>query len=326
MRVARQMLIRRGVSQVFHVMSRVVERRCIFSPEEKDSFVRVMKQLENFSGVEILTYCIMDNHFHLLVRIPPERELSLIEAEEVFRRISAIYPALHVESERLKYGEYLEQGMEDLAEKLLNKYRLRMYSLSAFLKDLKQRYTQRYNKLNDRKGNLWEERFKSVLVDGERKSVIQMAAYIDLNPVKAGMVSTPSDYKWSGFGENKWGVEQCMRSLKNFLFYHSEDRIGLNRFLIHYGTILADKIARIHSMGEAHGIRAGDSVTVNKEGVVEFTRGLVIGGSQFVHGFIEELDWSKHWVKRPNPQKLRWVVGMESDIEACSLRKVRKPR
>lgn len=326
MRIARQMLIRRGMSQVFHVMSRIVDRRCIFSSEEKDSFVRIMKQLEKFSGVEILTYCVMDNHFHLLVRIPPERELSMIEAEEVFRRISAIYPALHVESERFKYDEYINQGMDELAEKLLNKYRIRMYSLSAFLKDLKQRYTQRYNKQNERKGNLWEERFKSVLVDGERKTLIQMAAYIDLNPVKASIVISPEKYKWSGFGESKWGVDKCMRSMKNYLFYHIGERMTLNRFIIHYKSILANKIVRNQNISEGEGIRSDNSIPVNKEGVVEYTRGLVVGASQFVYDFIEAIDWHKHWVKRPNPHKLRWVAGMEIENGSFSLRKVRRPR
>ena len=68
------------------------------------------------------------------------------------------------------------------------------------MKTLKQRFTTWYNKRNGRRGTLWEARYKSVLVeDGHAARVV--AAYIDLNPVRAGMVSDPKDYRWCSYGE-----------------------------------------------------------------------------------------------------------------------------
>jgi putative transposase len=69
------------------------------------------------------------------------------------------------------------------------------------MKLLKQRFTQWYNGRTGRKGTLWEERFKSVLVEGLGQGLSAMAAYIDLNPVRAGLVKDPKDYRWSGYGE-----------------------------------------------------------------------------------------------------------------------------
>jgi len=61
----------------------------------------------------------------------------------------------------------------------------RMWNLGLFMKTLKQRFTTWYNKRNGRRGTLWEARYKSVLVeDGHAARVV--AAYIDLNPVRAG--------------------------------------------------------------------------------------------------------------------------------------------
>jgi hypothetical protein len=75
-----------------------------------------------------------------------------------------------------------------------------MHDLSEFMKTLLQRFTRWHNTRTKRKGNLWEENFKSVVVeDGEAART--MAAYIDLNPVRAGIVKDPADYRWSSYGE-----------------------------------------------------------------------------------------------------------------------------
>ncbi|MGE3312392.1 MAG: transposase, partial [Limisphaerales bacterium] len=65
-------------------------------------------------------------------------------------------------------------------------FHARMYDVSAFMKLVKQRFTQWYNRRVGRKGTLWEDRFRSVLVEGAGDALVTMAAYIDLNPVRAG--------------------------------------------------------------------------------------------------------------------------------------------
>ncbi len=68
------------------------------------------------------------------------------------------------------------------------------------MKTLMQRFTKWFNRTHARSGNLWEDAFKSVIVeDGVAAKTI--AAYIDLNPVRAGMVKDPAEYRWSSYGE-----------------------------------------------------------------------------------------------------------------------------
>ena len=69
------------------------------------------------------------------------------------------------------------------------------------MRELKQRFTQWFNKKAKRKGPLWNDRFKSVLLENDQTVLLTMAAYIDLNPVRAGLVNDPKDYRWSGYGE-----------------------------------------------------------------------------------------------------------------------------
>jgi len=82
------------------------------------------------------------------------------------------------------------------------------------MKLLKQRFTQWYNGRTGRKGTLWEERFKSVLVEGIGQGLRAMAAYIDLNPVRAGLVTDPKDYRWSGYGEAMAGNKRARLGLQ----------------------------------------------------------------------------------------------------------------
>jgi hypothetical protein len=75
-----------------------------------------------------------------------------------------------------------------------------MHDLSQFMKSLLQRFSSWFNRTHNRSGVLWEQRYKSVIVeDGAAARTI--AAYIDLNPVRAGMVKDPAHYRWSSYGE-----------------------------------------------------------------------------------------------------------------------------
>jgi hypothetical protein len=82
------------------------------------------------------------------------------------------------------------------------------------MREFKQRFTQWYNRRVGRKGPLWEDRYKSVLVEGREDLLLTMAAYIDLNAVRAGLVKDPKDYRWSGYGEavvgKAWAREGLM--------------------------------------------------------------------------------------------------------------------
>ena len=87
--------------------------------------------------------------------------------------------------------------MEELRQKLWSQ----MLDLSQFMKLLKQRFSQWFNRVHDREGTLWEGRFRSTLVEGNSPALATVAAYIDLNPVRAGLVDDPKDYRWCGYAE-----------------------------------------------------------------------------------------------------------------------------
>ena len=70
-----------------------------------------------------------------------------------------------------------------------------------------------HNRKHGRRGTIWEERFGSVVVEEEERALRTMAAYIDLNPVRAGMVEDPAEYRWSGYAEAMAGKARSRRGL-----------------------------------------------------------------------------------------------------------------
>jgi len=177
----------------------VVDRRFVFGDEEREAFRMFMRIQENFSGCRVLSYCIMSNHFHILLEVPP-LPLEAISDELLLKRLAALYSEAEVEMIAHQLAEARASDNEAYANDIRKRYIYRMHSLSEFMKTLLQRFTRWFNHTHQRRGTLWEERFKSVIVeDGEAART--MAAYIDLNPVRAGMVADPSQYRWSSYGE-----------------------------------------------------------------------------------------------------------------------------
>ena len=184
----------------YHCMSRVVNRDFVFGPQEREQFVRLLREYERFCGVRVLTFCILSNHFHLLVEVPA-RPAQPLSADEVLARVEALSSsALTPKRFRQHLDQFRAAGDSAGERAFLDRICATMWDVSGYLQRLKQRFTQWFNRRKGRRGVLWEERFKSVLVEGSGDPLSTMAAYIDLNPVRAGLVEDPKDYRWCGYG------------------------------------------------------------------------------------------------------------------------------
>lgn len=195
----------------YHVISRVVGRQKLLSEEaDRELFRCVMRAAEAFSGCQVLTWTCLMNHFHILLYVPPREE---VEDEELVRRMRFLYGSEKVDEFAAELVRLRKAGQHAYAERYCAPYIRRMYDLAEFVKTLKQRVTMIYNKRHNRLGTLWTERYKSVLVEGDGDSLKAVAAYIDLNPVRARLVLDPKDYRFSGYGEAVGGVEQARQGL-----------------------------------------------------------------------------------------------------------------
>ena len=207
----------------YHVMSRTCGGDYLFGAEEKEAFRKIMRRMARFCGVKVLTYAVMSNHFHILARVPcrvkflkrfddqPDEAEGSGE-ERLMQHLSILYSQAYVTRVRKELAWMREQQMEADAEKFLLKYKRRFCDLSLFTKEVKERFSRWFNKKHERQGTLWMDRFKSVLVENGQ-ALRTMAAYIDLNAVRAGLVEDPKDYRWCGYAEAMGGSKQARRGL-----------------------------------------------------------------------------------------------------------------
>ena len=210
-------------SAIYHCVSRVVERQFHFGAVEKEQFVKLMRIYEAFCGVKILSFCILSNHIHIVVEVPP-RPKGGVSDDEILERLALVQRPESVEAVRELFKSY--QG-EDITEKgklaheaLREKYLSRMWDLGKFMKYLKQRFSRWFNIVHQRKGTLWEERYNSSLIEGGYAALV-VSAYVDLNPVRAGIVTDPKDYRWSSYAEAVAGGRLAREGIASIL--HAKD-------------------------------------------------------------------------------------------------------
>ena len=205
-------------SYCYHVMSRTCGGEVLFDDVEKEALRRVIWRMSEFSGIKVATYCIMGNHFHLLAEVP-HRETWLQRFEgpdgeaKLFEHLRTLYSRAYLGLLRDELKDLRARGMAVLAEQRIAALKKRFCDLSLFVKEVKERFSRWFNKRRGRRGTLWMDRFKSVIVEGKGEALRTMAAYIDLNPVRAGLVKDPKDYRWCGYAEALGGSRRAQRGL-----------------------------------------------------------------------------------------------------------------
>ncbi len=209
------------MANCYHVVSRVVNREIVFGEVEKERFRAIVdKQLE-FSGLRCLAWCVMGNHFHLLLRVPDkEKALEGWTEEDFISRLSVLGDEAYTRQLLGNVKMWRGNGCDHLVTELAGRVRDRLFDLSSFMKEVKQKFSAWFNLTRGRKGTLWEERFRSVLVEGRGgwsreglSGLLAVAAYIDLNPVRAGLVDDPKDYRWCGYAAAVAGNKVCRQGL-----------------------------------------------------------------------------------------------------------------
>lgn len=197
----------------YHCISRVVDRRKIFDALASDSFTDLMRRCTDFCGVQVITHAVMANHFHILVAVPRRPQQLPTDGELCVRiqRLNGDKAAAHCRQQL----ELLRQDPNPAAaEAYRQQFFRRMWDVSAFMKELKQRFTGWVNRQTRREGTLWQGRFRSVLADGLGEALASMAAYIDLNPVRANATTDPANYRWCGYAEAMAGQRPALEGLR----------------------------------------------------------------------------------------------------------------
>ena len=198
----------------YHVVSRINGRRFLLDDGEKGVLLGTIREAAEFSGVELNAYALMDNHFHLLVRVPPKGEVG---DAELVRRIRALYGPERSAKLFAQWEKWEAKGHGERVTAAKKQFLSRMNDLSQFCKTFKETYTQGYNERTGNTGTIWEGRFKSVLLEGDYRTLMTVAGYIHLNPVRAGMVEEASSAANTSYGAACAGDVAARRGLVSLL-------------------------------------------------------------------------------------------------------------
>ena len=194
----------------YHVISRIANQAFLLKDARiKDTVVDMLYRAAEFSGVDVLSYVVMDNHFHLCIRVP---EKTVVPEEEVLGRVGVLYGGERMLNLMRNLEALRKDGDGVAADALVGRYRARMGDLSEFMKTFKQRVTQWFNANHRHEGTLWSGRFKSVLME-EGKYVGNVVNYIHNNPVRAGIAKRIRDYRWSTAGAAARGDTRALKGL-----------------------------------------------------------------------------------------------------------------
>jgi len=211
-----------GFPVLYHITSRVVEKRFIFKERERARFLKLAKGYAVFSGFELVSWCLMSNHFHLLVRVPVQDVKAISDAELVERLKHVLNP------QRMENIIARLEGAVDPSQRagILESFRKRVGHLPSYVKAVKQEFSQWFNHVNQREGTLWEGRYHSTLIEdcggenpsGEMNGAGEIArivaAYIDMNPVRAKVEGDPKDCGWSSYGAALGGDRMALQGLR----------------------------------------------------------------------------------------------------------------
>lgn len=199
---------------MYHCISRCVRRAylCGFDSVTKNSYEhrrtwireRLAFLVDVFS-IELISYSIMMNHLHTLIRNRPDVARAW-SPKEVARRWRLLFPY------RWENGRPAEPNKREIMAiandlELVEIYRERLSSISWFNRCLCEYLARKANYEDECKGRFWEGRFKSQKVY-DTSGIIACSAYIDLNPIRAKIATTPEDSDFTS-------IQDRIRALRN---------------------------------------------------------------------------------------------------------------
>ena len=324
MRQARIKLDAEVGEAVYHCMSRTVNGEMLFDDTAKEVLRKQLWRVANYCGVEIVTYAIMANHFHVLIRVPQSEPVS---DPELLRRFAVLYPKpTKYQSVRLEAvkAQLVVDGPDAVA------WRARQLALmgdvSAFMKLVKQRFSIWFNRTYHRFGTLWAERFKSVLVEPRGHALRTMTAYIDLNAVRAGLVEDPKDYRFCGYAEAVAGNTVAQQNLA-WAMGHQGWTTGQSAYrLLLFGIGTRQRMDKA-SVSESHFqqvVRQKGELalsTVLRTRIRYFSDGAVLGSKAFVADYLSRFGKASGQRPRTAP---RLVPELKDWGELTTMRGLRR--
>ena len=275
----------------YHVYSRAACEKGVY-PLEKElcrrKFVSLMKYYSKAYFCDIAAFCVMGNHYHMVLKFELPRKLT---KEELWERALMLYP---------KSKKYLKLWHE----KKWQRFEDRLFNLSEFMRNMQSAFATWYNKTYKRHGTFWADRFKSVLL-GDEQSVLDCMLYVELNPVRAKICSLPEDYKASSFYLRSIKADTWLMALDAIV----ETTFEEYRMAVYYrGSIITtdkddNRVLISEEIIEKEKQRGFQTSGVYRKRLRFFVDGVALGSEAFIRQQIEQVRHRGEYIRRVNPIK-----------------------
>ena len=273
----------------YHLCSRTAGLKGEYPLQNKLCRRALIDLFERFSSVyccKILGFCVMGNHYHLIVHFDERREMT---KKELWKRASLLYPKM-----------VLKGWLKSKWERFHN----RIFDVSELMRNVQSAFARFYNRTFGRRGRFWADRFKSTLLEDE-KQVMDCLLYVDLNPVRAGLVERPEEYEGSSVYYREIAMDKWMLPLGD-LTGHKKPKAALRDYkarLYYRGNVSTkqgqvDIPKRILREEEARGFKERG---IFRKRLRHFADGVVLGSESYVRQEIEKLREQGTYLRRKNP-------------------------
>jgi REP element-mobilizing transposase RayT len=273
----------------YHLCGRVAGVIGEYPLDDKRCRRKIVDFIRLFAKVyccQVMGFCIMGNHYHLVVHIDAPRSMTRKELRE---RASLLYK-------------------DDLLDGWLaanwTRFEARIFDVSELMRSLQSKIARWFNLTHNRRGRFWADRFKSVLLEDE-KAMFDCLVYVELNPVRAGIVRRPEEFDGSSLyyrelKDDKWMAPiteiigrvkraDAVRDYKSCIYYRGSVPSKNNQAAISK-RLLAEE--------EARGF-ASEGLFAKR--IRHFTDGVVIGSEEYVQEKLNRLRNAGQYLRRKKP-------------------------
>ena len=215
----RKALISLADTPYYHITSRCVRRAFLCGVDHysgksyehrRQWVVDRIRLLSSLFSIDVCAYAVMNNHYHLVLKLCPG-QIEELSDDDVMERWCALFkgPLL---TQRYREGEDLKQFERATVSDIVNVWRSKLASISWFMRCLNQPIARQANLEDKCTGKFWESRFTSQALKSE-EALLSCMAYVDLNPVRAGIADRPEAASHTSIRErlrSEFDLQQAM--------------------------------------------------------------------------------------------------------------------
>ena len=299
----------------YHLYSRIAGRRDHYPLSEETSSRKLIGTFEHFSSIyfcEVAAFSVMGSHYHFVIKFEAQRP---VEKDELRARARLMYPS-----------KTSQQRIDEWTEVEWDHFRQRLFDVSELMRNIQSGYARWYNRHNQRRGRFWADRFKSVYLENEA-AVLDCMLYVELNPLRAGLVDRPEEWRGSSIflrdiGEADWlmplseildqpsGSVGGVRgggagSVRGMCGQPCEEKalIEFRERLYHRGRVPTKQGQATISQDvlEQEAARGFAKRGVYRKRLAYFVDGLAVGTEQFLRDQIARMRENGQYLRRRNP-------------------------